>query len=735
MLEGWGRFVHRRRWAVLGASLALLALSVVLLAQGGDLSNPDTIPSTESGRASQLLSEELPRPTGPPAGSSFSLVFRSETLAVTDAAYRQAVAEALAPLRADPRVTGIRTYYDAPTPQAGLLSRDGHGMLAFVQLKDPRSVAEVYFEDLRSLVRSDSLTILATGGLPINRDFDVILDRDLQRAEIVSLPVALILMLIVFGTVVGALVPLGVGLLAIVGGLGGVFLLTRFTDVSTYALNIVTLIGLGTSIDYSLFVVARFREELAAGASREDALARSMATAGRAVVFSGLTVAIGLSGLLFFEGTFLASLGLAGAIVVAMAVIYALTFLPALLALLGPRVNAWRLPFPRRAQTGIKNGLWHSIAMTVMRRPLLVLVPTVAFVLAAGSPFLQIRLANADTTALPPQSESRRGYDMLVRDFPGQEQSSMTIVAYFADGDPLRPGRDADVFALSRKIAALPDVLSVTAPFDDAGRVLPEAARTATGPHTVVMRAVTARPGASDAARDLVRAIRALPDPAGGEVLVSGQSAFDIDTIDFIATHAIRAVAFIVVLTYIALFLLLGSVVLPLKAVLMNLLSISASFGAMVWVFVQGHFSELLNFTPQALDPSVPVILFCIVFGLSMDYEVLLLSRIQEEYRRTKDNTRAVAEGLERSGRLITAAAGIMVAVFTGFALADVVIIKSIGLGMAVAVALDATLVRALIVPATMRLLGDLNWWAPAPIARAHRWLLLAGRSPSPTPR
>jgi len=726
MLERWGRFVHRRRWAVLGASLAMLALSGVLLGQGGDLGNPDTIPSTESGRASQLLSSELPRPTGAPTGASFTLVFRSETLAVADAAYRGAVIDALAPLRGDARVTSIRTYYDAPTPQSGLLSRDGHGMLAFVQLKDPRSVAEAYFEDLRSLVRSDSLAVLATGGLPINRDFDVILDRDLQRAEIVSLPVALILMLIVFGTVVGALVPLGVGLLAIVGGLGGVFFLTRFTDVSTYALNIVTLIGLGTSIDYSLFVVARFREELAAGASREDALARSMATAGRAVVFSGLTVAIGLSGLLFFEGTFLASLGLAGAIVVAVAVVYALTFLPALLAILGSRVNAWRLPLPRRAQRG--SGLWHSIATAVMRRPLLVLVPTVAFVLAAGSPFLHIRLANADTTALPPQSESRRGYDMLVRDFPGQEQSSMTIVVYFSDGDPLRAGRDAEVFALSRKIAGLRDVLSVTAPFDASGRVDREAV---TGPHIVVMRAVTARPGASDEARDLVRAIRALPDPAGGEVLVTGQSAFDIDTIDFIATHAIRAVAFIVVLTYVALFLLLGSVVLPLKAVLMNLLSISASFGAMVWVFVEGHLSQLMNFTPQALDPSVPVILFCIVFGLSMDYEVLLLSRIQEEYKRTGDNARAVAEGLERSGRLITAAAAIMVAVFTGFALADVVIIKSIGLGMAVAVALDATLVRALIVPAAMRLLGDLNWWAPSPIARAHRWLVLAGRRPA----
>jgi RND superfamily putative drug exporter len=709
----------------------MLALSGVLLAQGGDLRNPDTIPSTESGRASRLLSEDLPRPTGPVTapGASFTLVFRSETLSVTDAAYRQAVTDALAPLRSDARVTGVRTYYD--TPQPALLSRDAHGMLAFVGLADPRSVAEVYFADLRSLVRSDSLTILATGGLPINRDFDLTLDRDLRRAEVVSLPVALVLLLIVFGTVVGALVPLGVGLLAIVGGLGGVFLLTRFTDVSTYALNIVTLIGLGTAIDYSLFLVARFREELAGGATREDALARSLATAGRAVVFSGLTVAIGLSGLLFFEGTFLASLGLAGAIVVAMAVIYALTFLPALLALLGPRVNAWRLPFLPRARTGARNGLWHSIASAVMRRPLLVLVPTVAFVLAAGSPFLQIRLANADTTALPPQSESRRGYDMLVRDFPGQEQAAFPVVVYFADGDPLRSGRDAEVLALSRRIAALPDVLRVEAPFDEAGRVVPGAV---TGQHIVVMRVITARPAASDAARDLVRAIRALPDPSGGEVLLSGQTAFDLDTIDFIATHAVRAVAFIIVLTYVALFLLLGSVVLPLKAVLVNLLSISASFGAMVWVFVQGHFSELMNFTPQSLDPSVPVILFCIVFGLSMDYEVLLLSRIQEEYRRTKDNKHSVAEGLERSGRLITAAAAIMVAVFTGFALADVVIIKSIGLGMAVAVALDATLVRALIVPAAMRLLGDLNWWAPGPVARFHRRLSLGSRPAADSP-
>ncbi|HEV8229473.1 MAG TPA: MMPL family transporter [Candidatus Limnocylindria bacterium] len=724
MLEGWGRFVHRRRWPVFAASLLLLAVSIALVLQGGRLEFTSTIPSTESGRASKLL-DELRRPSATAApGSSFTLVFRSDTLAVNDPAYRDAVAEALAPLRADERVTSVRSYYDAPSPQSSLLSRDGRSMIASVQLKDPRRVSETYFDELRALVRSDRLQILATGNVPINHDFDRLLERDLQRAEVVSLPIALVLLLVVFGTVVGALVPLGVGLLAIVGGIAGVYLLARVTDVSNYALNIVTLIGLGTSIDYSLFLVARFREELASGATREAALARSMATAGRAVLFSGLTVAIGLSGLLFFEGTFLSSLGLAGAIVVAIAVVYALTFLPAVLAILGPRVNAWRLPLPRSGRGG--NGLWHSLATAVMRRPVLVLVPTVAFVLAAGSPFLQIRMANADPTALPPQAESRRGYDAILRDFPGQEQSTIPIVLYFPDGGPLRAGRDADVLAVSRAVAAVPDVLRVIAPFDESGRVNAETARTSTGEHIVLLTAISGRAASSDAARDLVRAIRALPDPPGGEMLVTGQTAFDLDTIDFIATHAVRMIAFIVGLTYIALFLLLGSVLLPLKAVLMNLLSITASFGAMVWVFVQGHLSDLMNFTPQSLDPTVPVILFCIVFGLSMDYEVLLLSRIQEEYRRTGDNTRAVAEGLERSGRLITAAAAIMVAVFTGFALADVVIIKSIGLGMAIAVALDATLVRALIVPAAMRLLGDLNWWAPAPIARAHRWLALA---------
>jgi RND superfamily putative drug exporter len=711
MLEGWGRFVYRRRWPVLLASLALLAVSGAFVLYGGELDNPDSVASSESGRASALLNSERPAPTATPAnasappGTTFVFVFEHDTLLVTDPAYRQAVLDALAPLRTDERVQLIRTYYDAPQQSAALVSRDGHRTLASVQLRDVRSVADRYYDALRAKVRSDTLRIYATSNLPINHELNRTLNADLSRAETVSLPVALVLLVLVFGTVVGALIPIGVGVLSIVGGIGGVFLLSRFTSVSPYALNIVTLVGLAAAIDYSLFIVARFREELARGLAVPDALARSMATAGRAVMFSGLTVAISLSGMLFFEGTFLASLGLAGSIVLALAVVYGLTFLPALLAILGTRVNAVRVPLPRRATSG--RGFWHALATAVMRRPLLVLIPTVGFVLLAGSPFLEFRLQNADATTLPPQSESRRGYDSLVANFPGQEQSTVTAVVFFPSGAPDTAARSEYVARTAAEIARMPNVLSVGAP-RTTGRI-------------AAFGVVTARPASTDEARDLVKSIRALPDPGDGELLITGATAFDLDTIDFIASRAMRAVPFIIVMTYLALFVLLGSVLLPLKAVIMNLLSITASFGALVFIFEQGHFADLLNFTPQSVDPAVPVILFCIVFGLSMDYEVLLLARIQEEYQRTGDNTRAVAEGLERIGRLITAAALIMVTVFIGFALADIVIIKSIGVGMAIAVALDATIVRALIVPATMRLLGRANWWAPAFLVRLQR--------------
>ncbi|HEY0492433.1 MAG TPA: MMPL family transporter [Candidatus Dormibacteraeota bacterium] len=730
MLEGWGHLVYRFRFLTLGLSTILLIGSIVALGHGGSLKNGGGS-TTESGRALALMQSQLPQSGG---GSSFELVFGSAAMTVTDPAFRQAVLSALQPLRSDSRVKSITTPFDGLPDQArALTSTDLHHVFAIVSLKDDFSTARGEYPALRAQVRSDHLQVYGTGNVAIGHEFDRYLAADLSRAELVSLLLVVPLLLIVFGTLISMLLPLGVGGLAVVGGLAGVGLLARVTDVSTYAQNIVTLIGLGVAIDYSLFIVNRFREELPRQSSVENALAAAMATSGRAVLFSGLTVAIGLSAMLFFQGSFLASMGFAGAIVVAIAVLFALTFLGALLAILGHRVNRVRLPFPRRAAGG---GFWHGLATWVMRRPILVLVPVVLLLAVLASPVLQIHIANGNVGMLPPGAESRKGYDLLQK-FPGQGQTTFSLVVRYPQGSPLTSDRVGELYDLSRRVALIPGVEQVesavnvdpaisrsgyqsllTEPPSQLPVRLAEAVHQSVGQQIAVLAVVTKDQPESAGSRAIVSSLRSLSAPPGSQLLVE---AFDIDFTDFIVQRIPLAVAYVLLVTYVVLFLLTGSLILPLKAVLMNILSIGASFGALVWIFQQGHLSSLLNFTPAALDPSVPVLLFCIVFGLSMDYEVLLISRIQEEYRRTGDTTTAVAQGLERSGRLITGAAAIMVAVFLAFGLADVVVIKSIGLGLAIAVAIDATLVRALIVPALMRLLGRLNWWAPAPLARLYR--------------
>jgi RND superfamily putative drug exporter len=740
MFAAWGRFVYRRRWPVLAISGLLLIASAFVVAQGAKLQSGGFIETSESGRASRLIERELPRA----GGGTFTLLFSSDTLAGTSAEFRAAVDAAIAPLRADPRVATIVTPYDGSAPDpTQLISKDGHAIAVDVAVKDDLATARDYYPELRALVRSDKLRVQATGVLAINSGFNAVLQEDLRRAETVSLPLALVLLLVVFGSIVAALVPLGVGVLAVVGGIAGMFLVARVTDVSIYALNVVTLIGLGVAIDYSLFITNRFREEMRRGHSGNNALAIAMATSGRAITFSGLTVAIGLSGMLFYQGTFLSSMGFSGAIVVASAVFYGLTFLPALLAILGRNLGRGRIPIFQPDSTG--TGWWHTIATAVMRRPLVVLLPVVAFILALGSPFLHLRLANNDVTALPKHEESRAAFDRLVDEFPGGNQSHITAVVEYQSGDPLAPARVPGLVDYAKKIAALPNVDKITSPVTVDPRLgsaeyvalysqprsqLPQQLQAlikgTVGQHIVMFDVVTQKGIYSDEARELVRSLRSLAAPAEASAAVTGFTAIDLDTVDFIASHTPAALAYIVAATMLVLFLLLGSVILPIKAVVMNLLSISASFGAIVWIFQDGHLAAQLGFTPGSIDPTLPVIMFCTVFGLSMDYEVLLLSRMQEEYLRTGDNTHSVAMGLEKSGRLITGAAAIMVGVFAAFALADIVLIKAIGLGMALAVAIDATLVRALVVPATMRLLGNLNWWAPAPLARLQRRIGLA---------
>ena len=738
MLGRWGRFIYRKRWAVLVVSGVFLGLSIVAIFAGGTFSSGNDAfgKNLPAGEASKLINDQI-QGQKQATGSSFLLIFRSTSLKTTDPKFQSAVEAAVAPLQSDPRVVDVRTPYNVEKFTAqGMTSKNGQEALVVVHLKDNSPEAQKYYKELRGKIYSDILSVVGTGNVPVNLAFQTTIEADLQRAEYVALPVTLILLVLIFASVVAAGLPLGVGVLSIVGGVGATLFMARFTDVSQYAINIVTLIGLAVAIDYSLFVVNRFRDELAAGASKEDAIGITMATAGRAITFSGITVAIGLSAMLFFQGTFMSSMGAAGAIVVAIAVIYGVSFLPALLSIMGGAVNRWRIPLLAQRTEGA--GAWHSMALWVMKRPIVILVPAVGFLVLAGTPFLQLRMANGDVDQLPPGLEARHGYDTLVKDFPGQNQTTIEAVVNYRDSDPLTAGHIGAVYDLSRRLETLPNVIRVVSivnvspeltkadyvsMYTAAATEMSPTAQTAltlgVGKHIVLINLVTNKPYTSDDARAIVKAVRAETVP-GGQVLATGGTAFDLDIVNFIVARTPIAVGTVIAITFVVLFLLTGSVVLPVKAVLTNLASISASFGALVWIFQEGHLSGLLGFTAQSIDPSIPVILFSIVFGMSMDYEVLLISRIQEEYKRTGDNQAAVAMGLEKSGRLITGAAAIMVAVFLAFGLGDIVLIKAIGIGLAIAVAIDATIVRILIVPSVMRLLGRANWWAPRSLIRLH---------------
>ena len=742
MFAAWGRFVYRFRWLVLVASILSIVAVVYSMGYGGRLGTGEfSAPEgTESGRVDELLDEEVAK--APPG---FMLLFGSEDEKATDPAFRDQVERALEPLREDERVTSVRTAYEDGAPDEAMISRNGHYSLVVVELEEG-SFAELQdaYADIRQEVRPGTLKVVATGEIPLNEDFESVTETDLKRAEVVSLPLALLMLLFVFGSVVAAGLPIGVGVLAVTAGFIGTLLLARAMDVSIYATNIVTMIGLGVAIDYSLFVVSRFREEVGRRPVPE-ALARTMATAGRAILFSGLTVAIGFMGFLFFDVADLNSIGFAGSIVVAFSVLYGLTFLPALLAILGPRVDFLRLPFVHPERTATGSGLWHRVARSVMAHPWLTLLPVVALLLLLGSPFLGIRLGLSGGDTLPKDTESRRGEEILDRQFPDSSAYPMVVLLDYPQGSPLTRERIGEMYDMSRWLEDRPGVKDVesivdldqglsrdqyqdllSGPREDLPPQVRDALKRTTGDHIAVLTAYTSAGYDTEAAHDLVREVRGQHPEVGGEVLVGGWAAFDLDLTDSVYEAAPPAIAFVVLATYVVLFLLLGSVLLPLKAVVVNFLSISASYGALVWIFQEGHLSGLLDFTPGPINTTTPIIMFCILFGLSMDYEVMLLSRIKEEYERTGDNVTSVALGIERTGRLITGAALIMATVFFSFGLAEAVVIKAIGLGMGLAVLVDATIIRALLVPATMRLMGDWNWWAPKPLARLHRRLGLS---------
>ncbi|MGD1053247.1 MAG: MMPL family transporter [Candidatus Dormibacteria bacterium] len=749
----WGGFVARRRWWVLLASIVLFVASLGLLSRGGTLNNNDTF-HFESSHALTLESQQLPTSIA----NGFELVLGSPSLTVGSPGFAAAVSSALAPLRRDSRVQTILVPpLDDPTAQSSLISTDRHWVAVEVELNLANFAdATKAFPSLRAQVHSSVLTVHAAGDVPLNSAFNVRSEQDLQRAD-VSIPAALILLVIVFGSLVAALLCLGVGLVAVAGGLAAMYALAHVTDVSTYALNVVVILGLGVAIDYSLFITSRFREELRRREGVEAALSVTMRTAGTAVAFSGITVAVGATALLFYSGTILTSMGLAGSFMVLIAVVYALSFLPALLAILGERVNRWRPgsllgPLRRSGAAAATRaaastptaaigelsdrgarGFWARLANLVMGHPVAVLVPCLAVLLLAGSPLSQIHLAEADVTLLPPGDDARQGTELLTERF-GQGNAIDVVLDFH--GSPYGAANVATAYRLGQRLTTFPGISNVTSYVNVPGvsglttyqeayahgvTGLPATERALvtqlTGSSIAVLRAYTPYAESSDEAQNVIRYIRAHDRVESAQVLVTGNTAFDMDYVQYMLEQTPWAVVYVMVTTFLLLTVLLRSVVLPIKAVLMNLLSLSASFGALVFIFQQGHLSGFLDISAAPLDPTIPVLVFCVVFGLSMDYEVFLLTRMREEWRAHGDNRRAVAAGRQASGRLVTGAAAIMVTVFLVFGLvSSVVVIKALGLGMAIAIFVDASLVRALVVPALMRLIGPVNWWAP-------RWL------------
>lgn len=611
-------------------------------------------------------------------------------------------------LAAEEHVSDASSYWSLGSPPS-LRSEGGNRAMVFVSL----DVAQDELLELSGAIAEkyrgnfEGLEIAVGGQGPLFAEVTETIEADLIKSESIAFPITFILLIIVFGSVVAALLPLGVGAFAIVGTFLALDIIARLTEVSIFSLNLTTALGLGLGIDYALFTASRFREELAAGHDGHEAARRTIRTAGRTVAFSAGTVMVSLAAMMVFPLPFLRSFAYAGIAVVALAALGAVVALPALLAVLGKRVDKLSV---RKQKPADSNGVWHRIAMAVMRRPLPIATAAVLLLVALGLPFLRVNLVQSDDRVLPASSEARQVGDLLRAEFDSFESAAIQVVAPAISGEET-------VHQYSVGLSSLDGVARVdssTGSYIDGGVVAPPGLGHARfsaegGTYWSVIPAVN--PG-SEAAEDLVTSVRALQAP--GEVLVGGVTADLVDTKQALFAKLPLAFGIIGLVTFVVLFLMFGSVLVPIKAVVLNLLSLSATFGALVWIFQDGNLSGLLGFTSTGgLDLTMPILMFAIAFGLSMDYEVFLLSRIKEEHDNGADDVAAVAVGLERTGRIVTAAAVLIAVVFIAFATSQVMFMKMFGIGMTLAVLVDAFIVRAALVPAFMRLAGRANWWAP----------------------
>ncbi|WP_106400035.1 MMPL family transporter [Actinocorallia populi] len=686
MFETWGRFVHRRRKPLLWLSLVAVVFFGVwgtgvfgaLTTAGGF----DT-PGSGSHQAAQRIEDGF--------GRSEPDVVVLYSGNADDPAVEKAVTTSLAALPKDV-VAGSATYWSTGSPQ--FVNQDRTATYAVLNLagETPQDRTDAFAEIEPRLRDAGGLQVRLGGTLVTEDAINSRVSSDIAFAETISLPVLLVLLVIVFGGLVAASLPLVIGGVAILGSFTALHALSYFTEISTFSISITTFLGMGLAIDYGLFVVWRFREELErAEGNVETAVVRTMGTAGRTVVVSGVTVAVSLAGLLLFEQNFLRSMGMGGVATVLVAMLAAVVVLPALLAVLGPKVRS------RRARRTGKDGggdRWRRVAQAVMRRPVAVSLSVVALLLVLGAPFLRITWGGVDTRVLPEGTESRVVAETLAAEFP---RGAVDPIEITVEGAPAE-----------RYLAELLEVEGVTG-----GTIAGTS-----GDLTRIRLTYDGDPYSAEV-RELVREVRAVPAP--GETHVGGTTAVLEDQLDSLGDNLVPLLLFIGIATFVLLFLAFGSVVLPLKAILMNVLSLAATFGAIVWIFQDGHLSGLLDFTVTGdIAPAMPILMFAMLFGISMDYEVFLLSRVREQYDLTGDNTAAVAAGLQRTGSIITSAALLFVVVVGAFATSGITFMKLTGVGMFIAVVVDATIIRVLLVPATMRLLGEANWWAPGPLKRLY---------------
>jgi putative drug exporter of the RND superfamily len=708
-----GQITVRRRRLVLAFTGVVVILAGVVgggvfdrLVNGGF-----NDPSAESQHAADLLEDEFG--AGAP---NVVLLVTADGGDVDAPAVRRAGMALTQELAEYPRADDVISYWSlggAPP----LRSEDGTEALVVGRLAGEQDEWQDVADGLAEEFEGDrgAVTVAVGGPVEIFNQIGETIESDLARAESVAFPITLILLIVVFGGIVAALLPLGVGLLAILGAFFVLWTITVFTDVSVFSINLVTAMGLGLAIDYSLFVVSRFREELHAGRPVDEAVVRTVETAGRTVAFSALTVAASLSALLIFPLFFLRSFAYAGIGVILVAMLASLVSLPALLAVLGPRVDKLRV-FRHRPEPEVGTGFWHNVATAVMRRPLIVTVVVVSLLIALGLPFFQAQFGSPDHRVLPEGNPAREVSEHLDEDFASAEANAFPVVAR---GGVTDDAIDAYAIELSQ-VPGVTRVDALTGRYADGALLIgpdPTMAQFEGEDATWLSLVPSVEPISSEG-EDLVHAVRDVDTPFD-EVLVGGMGAEQIDTKDAIFGLAPWAGLWIAVATFILLFLMFGSILVPVKALVLNTLSLTATFGAMVWIFQEGNGSGFLDFTPTGLtDTTTPILMFCIAFGLSMDYEVFLLSRIKEEHDRTGDNETAVALGLERTGRIVTAAALLLSVTFLAFATSGITFIKLFGLGLAMAVLMDATIVRATLVPAFMKLAGEANWWAPKPLKR-----------------